>query len=49
MSCHAKDLPITAVGLLAISPDSLIFRLIPADGWTISFRRGVWKAIGIAF
>lgn len=48
MSDHAKGLLITTAGVLAITPDSLLIRLIEADSWTILFWRGLLTAAGIA-
>ena len=48
ISDHAKGLLITTVGVLAITPDSLLVRLIAANTWTILFWRGLLTAAGIA-
>ena len=37
ISTHAKGLLITAAGVLAVSPDGLLTRLISADTLTIAF------------
>jgi len=38
---HAKGMLITIAGVLAVSPDSLLVRLISADLWTLMFWRGL--------
>lgn len=40
MSLHTKGLLITVLGVVLISPDSLLIRLIDADRWSILFWRG---------
>jgi drug/metabolite transporter (DMT)-like permease len=40
LSRHTKGLLITVVGVVLISPDSLLIRLIDADRWSILFWRG---------
>ncbi len=47
MSNHLKGLLITAIGIIALSPDSLIIRLIETDKWTILFWRGVFVFEGM--
>ena len=47
LSTHAKGLLITGLGVLAITPDGLLIRLIAADPWTLLFWRGLLSAIGI--
>lgn len=52
LSNHAKGLLITACGVLIISPDGLLTRLIVADHWTMIFWRalllsfGMWLVLG---
>ena len=52
LSAHVKGLLITAAGVLVISPDGLLTRLITADHWTMMFWRalflcfGMWLALG---
>jgi len=41
LSPHALGLLITTSGVLILSPDSLLIRLIDADAWTIVFWRAV--------
>ena len=47
LSTHAKGLLISGLGVLAITPDGLLIRLIAADPWTLLFWRGLLSAIGI--
>ncbi len=47
LSDHAKGLAITALGILLISPDTLLIRLAAMDVWTLAVWRGVFQAIGI--
>ncbi len=50
---HARGLLITAVGVLVISPDGLLTRLITTDHWTMMFWRalclsfGMWVVLGL--
>ncbi len=54
-SNHAKGLLITACGVLVISPDGLLTRLIETDHWTMIFWRalflsfGMWLVISLNF
>jgi drug/metabolite transporter (DMT)-like permease len=48
LSEHAKGLVITAAGVLVLTPDSLLIRLITADPWTLLFWRGTLMALGLA-
>ena len=45
LSCHVKGLLITASGVLFISPDGLLTRLIETDHWTMMF----WRALLVSF
>ena len=47
LSAHAKGLLITACGVLIISPDGLLTRLIGADHWTLIFYRALFLAFGM--
>lgn len=49
LSTHAKGLLITGLGVLVITPDSLLIRLVSADPWTLLFWRGLFSAIGMQF
>ena len=46
-STHAKGLLITACGVLIISPDGLLTRLIIADHWTMIFWRALLLSLGM--
>ena len=47
MTMHTKGLLITIAGVLLISPDSLLIRLIGMDIWSTSAWRGGLQAIGL--
>ena len=47
-SGHLKGVFLTTAGILIISPDALLLRLIGADIWTLLFWRGLLCAIGMA-
>ncbi|MCP3689807.1 MAG: EamA/RhaT family transporter, partial [Gammaproteobacteria bacterium] len=42
---HLKGVIITALGVLIISPDGLLTRLIHVDHWTLIF----WRALLLSF
>lgn len=47
---HARGFLITAIGVLVLCPDTLLIRLVQAEGgspWTIAFWRGVLGCIGL--
>ncbi len=44
---HLKGLIITALGVLIISPDGLLTRLIHVDHWTLIFWRGLLLSFGM--
>ena len=46
-SIHAKGLLITACGVLIISPDGLLTRLITTDHWTMIFYRALFLSFGM--
>ncbi len=46
-SNHAKGLLITACGVLVISPDGLLTRLIETDHWTMIFWRALFLSFGM--
>lgn len=46
-STHVKGLAITAAGVLVISPDGLLTRLIATDHWTLIFYRALFLAFGM--
>ncbi len=47
LSTHSKGVIITALGVLALSPDGLLNRLITADVLTITFFRGLFYGFGM--
>ena len=44
---HLKGVFLTTAGVLILSPDTLLLRLIGADIWTLLFWRGLLCAIGL--
>jgi len=48
MSHHLKGLLITLAGIVTLSPDSLLVRIIDTDQWTLLFWRGVISGLAIA-
>lgn len=48
MSQHIKGLLITTLGVIILSPDALLIRMVQANSWTILFWRGLLFALGIA-
>jgi drug/metabolite transporter (DMT)-like permease len=48
MSAHAKGALITALGVLLVSPDTLLIRLAGMDVWSLAVWRGVLQALGVA-
>lgn len=47
LSTHARGLVITAAGVLVISPDGLLTRLIETDHWTMIFYRALFLSFGM--
>lgn len=47
MSQHLKGLLITILGVIILSPDAILIRMIQADSWTILFWRGLLFSLGI--
>ena len=45
---HVKGLLITATGVLILTPDTLLVRLIATDQWTMVFWRGILLMIALA-
>lgn len=43
MSDHARGLVVTATGVVLLSPDALLLRLVTVDPWTVLF----WRGLGI--
>jgi len=48
MSQHLKGILITVLGVIILSPDSVLIRLANADGWALLFWRGLAYALGVA-
>ena len=46
-SPHLRGLAITATGVLVITPDSLLVRLIETDVWSLLFYRGLFVAVAL--
>jgi len=47
MSDHFKGLLITLIGVLVLSPDSLLIRMADMDSWTLLVYRGILMALGM--
>ena len=47
MTDRAKGLLFSAMGVLIITPDGLLTRLVETDSWTLIFWRGLLSSIGI--
>ena len=47
LSSHAVGLLLTTGGVLVLTPDSLLIRLVDADAWTIVFWRGALMGLTI--
>lgn len=47
MSTYGKGLLITLLGVLVITPDTLLLRLIEADIWTLAFWRGLLSGAAV--
>ncbi len=47
MSDHAKGLTLTILGVLILTPDTLLIRLTGLDPWSLLVWRGLFQAIGI--
>jgi drug/metabolite transporter (DMT)-like permease len=45
---HLRGLVITTAGVLVITPDSLLVRLIETDVWSLLFYRGLFVALALA-
>ena len=46
-SPHAKGILLAGAGVIVLSPDSLLIRLIETDTWTLLFWRGLLMAVGL--
>ena len=47
MSNHLKGILMSFIGVIILSPDSVLIRLADADSWTVLFWRGLLMAIGV--
>ena len=45
LSSHQRGLLMTVVGVIVLSPDALLLRLIDADHWTLMFWRSLFAAV----
>jgi len=47
MTNHLKGILMTFIGVVILSPDSVLIRLTDADSWTVLFYRGLLMSIGV--
>ena len=47
MTNHLKGILMTFIGVVILSPDSVLIRLADADSWTVLFYRGLLMSIGV--
>ena len=47
MTSHLKGILMTFIGVVILSPDSVLIRLVDADSWTVLFYRGLLMSIGV--
>ncbi len=47
MNDHQKGLFVTSLGVLCLTPDALLVRLIQIDPWTLLFWRGILMSLGL--
>jgi len=47
MTSHLKGILMTFIGVVILSPDSVLIRLADADSWTVLFYRGLLMSIGV--
>ena len=47
MTSHLKGILMTFIGVVVLSPDSVLIRLADADSWTVLFYRGLLMSIGV--
>ena len=47
ISDHLKGILLTTAGVIILSPDAILMRLLNADTWTVLFWRGITFSIGI--
>ncbi|MBR02556.1 MAG: EamA family transporter, partial [Acidiferrobacteraceae bacterium] len=44
---HLKGVALVLLGVVLLSPDALLLRLISADHWTLLFWRGTLSALSL--
>ncbi len=47
MTSHLKGILMSFIGVVILSPDSVLIRLADADSWTVLFYRGLFMSIGV--
>ena len=47
LSANSKGIFLAATGVLVLSPDSLLIRVIDIDLWTLTFLRGIFMALSM--
>ena len=47
MTSHLKGILMSFIGVVILSPDSVLIRLADADSWTVLFYRGLLMSIGV--
>jgi len=47
LSAHQRGVLMTVIGVLVLTPDALIVRLIETDHWTLLFWRSLFAAISL--
>jgi drug/metabolite transporter (DMT)-like permease len=47
LSSHQRGLLMTVVGVLILSPDAVLLRLVAVDHWTVLFWRSVFAAVAL--
>ena len=47
MTNHLKGILMTFIGVVILSPDSVLIRLTDADSWTVLFYRGLLMSVGV--
>jgi len=47
MTNHLKGILMSFIGVIILSPDSVLIRLVDADSWTVLFWRGLLMSIGV--
>lgn len=47
ISTHSKGVLLASIGVLVLSPDSLLIRIINVDLWTLAFLRGLFMGLSL--